>query len=555
MQNGGLEPNDPLFKNYKLETLSWAMRRCSSAAHVVILRQLHTRASSKLKTATDLLAVIGDGHWDESKGPTPAEQVKEARATMVTCVDAIHWYRVQTADTYRDPVELRSAQDCKIDGRSSRAAFKKRVYCQLNNLSFHNRDAEARKGKEAEAQEKIRERAGVEVVLEDNPDETDDDGLIQDDVPQTSSRVISKEWLQQNMEQWEDECNEELARHRRLEGQARDDPDAEFDTHTGRYHELGFSAEKEAKMLRLHVERTMSEEYGHRRTCMTWKRKGHCRHGFYCTRAHDPQYQRRPVEQPPVKTDKSYHLVLKELASKALSTGEVPVVDEEWFPFPNALAQFELGLPNAIYQMVLATLKGMQALQNAGSPNLLKQFKRRLDDLLDGGVKDIGEISISALAALGHEVCHKQFQASSPPKKRSRGQDSQARSSDDGHIRLGPRRSVELVEEQPERRRKLPKGRLPPTSESRSSGSASGSGHCPTTKRTVIKKHRLKPKAKPGRISLRHLQSDEAWRVAGRIKAFYGGYRGLKKAAANAQRTTNYEVVDERRRVEREDIQ
>ena len=71
----------------------------------------------------------------------------------------------------------------------------------------------------------------------------------------------------------------------------------------------------------------------------------------------------------------------------------------------------------------------------------------------------------------------------------------------------------------------------------------------------MIKKHRLKPKAKPGRISLRHLQSDEAWRVAGRIKAFYGGYRGLKKAAANAQRATNYEVVDERRRVEREDIQ
>ena len=130
---------------------------------------------------------------------------------MATCVDAIHQYRVQTAETYRDPIELRTAQDCKIDGRSSRAAFKKRVYCQLNNLASHNRNAGARYGKEAEAQDKIRERAGVEVVLVDDPDETDDDGLIQDDVPQTYSRIISKEWLQQNMEQWEDECNEELA--------------------------------------------------------------------------------------------------------------------------------------------------------------------------------------------------------------------------------------------------------------------------------------------------------------------------------------------------------
>ena len=50
----------------------------------------------------------------------------------------------------------------------------------------------------------------------------------------------------------------------------------EFDTHTGRYHQLGFSAEKEATMLRLHVERTMSDEFGSRRTCMIWKRKGHC---------------------------------------------------------------------------------------------------------------------------------------------------------------------------------------------------------------------------------------------------------------------------------------
>ena len=120
-------------------------------------------------------------------------------------------------------------------------------------------------------------------------------------------------------------------------------------------------------MLRLHVQRTMSEEYGARRTCMTWKRKGHCRHGFYCTRAHDPQYQRRPVEEPPEKTDKSYHVVLKELASMALATGDAPVLDEEWFPFPNALAQFELGLPNAIYQMVLATLKRDQVSDNADS--------------------------------------------------------------------------------------------------------------------------------------------------------------------------------------------
>ena len=281
---------------------------------------------------------------------------------------------------------------------------------------------------------------------------------------------------------------------------------------------------------------------------MIWKRKGHCRHGFYCTRAHDPQYQRRPVEEPPVKTDKSYHLVLKELAAQSLSTGDAPVLDEEWFTFPNALAQFELGLPNAIYQMVLATL--------AGSPDLLAQFMEKLDDLLDGGVKDIGEISISALAALGHEVCQEQFLASRA-KKKTRGRNSQARSSDGNPVRLGPRRSGELGDEQPERRRKLPKspkGKLPPTSESSSSGSASGSGHCPTTKRAVIKKHRLKP----GRISLRREQSKQAWRDAARIKAFYGGKSGLRRAMANAlkrdKNATNYEVIDANRDVVDEDL-
>ena len=142
VKNGKLESTDPVFKRYRLEELSWAMRRCSSAAHVMILRQLHTRASAKLKAGKNLLALRGDGHWDESKGPTPAEQVQDAQATMVTCADAIHAYRVQTAKTFRCPVELRAAAACGGDGRSRRE-LGRRVHCQLNNLSFANRSAGA----------------------------------------------------------------------------------------------------------------------------------------------------------------------------------------------------------------------------------------------------------------------------------------------------------------------------------------------------------------------------------------------------------------------------
>ena len=115
-----------------------------------------------------------------------------------------------------------------------------------------------------------------------------------------------------------------------------------------------------------------------------------------------------------------------------------------------------------------------------------------------------------------------------------------------------------MAEEPTKRRRKLPKlprGRLPPTRGSSSSGSAGGSGHCPTIKRAVIKERKLKP----GRVSLRSYQSKQAWKDAARIKAFYGGKSGLRRAMANAlkrdKNATNYEVIKTDRDFVEEDLQ